>query len=336
MGSISNRQKMMNKWTEIVKQINDAQNIVIMTHTNMDGDAIGSASALCHALRSLSKRCVILLEDEIPGYLKFMHDHEHGSGDPFFVHEMPFVPQLAIAVDCGDAGRIEKRLDVYKACATKICVDHHVQTEKFADYSVVEPDASATGLLIYQLINELNVPVDKEIAEDLYVAIMTDTGCFRYSNTSAQCHLVAAELYKAGIEYDKLGTLIYDTLPLAQIRLEALAVDHMELFAENKACISFVTQKQLKDLGAGYDMTGSCIDVLRKVDTVEIAAFLKEHDDESIKLSLRAKSFADVNSVARALGGGGHIKAAGATMNVSMQEALYMVKQAIESELSKY
>ena len=326
----------MNKWTEIVEQINSAKKIVIMTHTNMDGDAIGSASALCHALRYLKKDCVILLEDDIPGYLKFMHDHEHAQGSPFFTFEMPFKADLAIVVDCGDASRIEKRLDVYKECASKICIDHHVQEDAFADYSVVEPDAAATGLLIYQLIKELNVPIDKEIAEDLFVAIMTDTGCFRYSNTTAECHLVAAELYKAGIEYDKLGTLIYDTLPVAQVKLESLAVEQMKLFSENKACISYVTQQQLKELGASYDMTSDCIDVLRKIDSVEIAAFLKEHFDGSIKLSLRAKSYADVNAVAKTFDGGGHIKAAGATLKCSMDEALKLVEEEIVKELARH
>ena len=305
----------MNKWTDIVKLIKKSDDIVILTHTNMDGDAIGSASALCHALRHMGKRSVILLEDDIPGYLKFMHDH--GSKD------------------CGDAGRIEKRFDVFSSCADRICVDHHIQTEHFADYSVVEPDASATGILIYQLINELGVPIDKEIAEDLYVAIMTDTGCFRYSNTTAECHLVTAELYKAGIEFDKLGTLIYDTLPLSQVKLEAMIIDWMELFEGGKAVISYITQDKLKEIGATYDMTSSCIDVLRKIDTVEVCAFLKEHEDGSIKLSMRAKSYADVNWVARELGGGGHVRAAGATFNVPMEEAIRLTKEKISEELSR-
>ena len=324
----------MNKWTEIAELIKSSDDIVIMTHTNMDGDAIGSASALCHALRNLGKRSVILLEDDIPGYLKFMHDHSgKDNSEPFFVFSMPFEPQLAIVVDCGDASRIEKRLGVYRSCAKTVCVDHHVQTEKFGDLSVVDPDASATGLLVYHLINELGVKIDKEIAEDLYVAIMTDTGCFRYSNTTAECHLVTAELYKAGIEFDKLGTLIYDTLPLSQIKLESLIVQWMDLFAGDKAVISYVTQDMLKKIGATYDMTGSCIDILRKIDSVEICAFLKEHEDGSIKLSLRAKSYADVNSVARALGGGGHIRAAGATIHASIEEAVALVKKAVEEEL---
>ena len=324
----------MNKWTQIVQLINRSDDIVIMTHTNMDGDAIGSASALCHALRSLGKRCVILLEDDIPGYLKFMHDHSE-KADPFFVKEMPFSPTLAVVVDCGDASRIEKRLDVYMSCDKKIVVDHHIQTEKFADYSVVEPEASATGILVYQLINELGVQVTKEIAEDLYVAIMTDTGCFRYSNTTAECHLVTAELYKAGIEFDKLGTLVYDTLPLPQVRLESEIINWMQMFADGKAVISYVTSEKLKELGATYDMTGSCIDVLRKIESVEICAFLKQHDDGSYKLSLRAKTYADVNRIASALGGGGHIRAAGATLRGSLSEVLARVVSETEKELKR-
>ena len=327
----------MNKWKPITEQINKSDDIVIMTHTNMDGDAIGSASALCHALRHLGKRCVILLEDDIPYYLKFMHDHSSSEGDelPFFVYSMPFAPSLAIAVDCGDEYRIEKRLDVYRSCETTICVDHHMQKGGFADYSVVDPKASATGLLVYELINELGVPIDKEIAEDLFVAIMTDTGCFRYSNTTAECHLVAAELYKAGIEFDKLGTLIYDTVPLSQMKLESLIIQWMELFADGRAAISYVTKEKLKELGATYDMTGSCIDVLRKIDSVEVCAFLKEYEDGTIRMSLRSKGKASVLNVAAALGGGGHEKASGGTLYMPMPDAIKAVKKAISEELRR-
>ena len=325
---------MMNKWTQIVQLINRSDDIVIMTHTNMDGDAIGSASALCHALRTLGKRCVILIEDDIPGYLKFMHDHSD-EGDPFFVKDMPFEANLAIVVDCGDVSRTEKRLGVFKACEKKIVVDHHIQDEKFADLCVVEPDASATGILVYQLIKELGVDITKKIAEDLYVAIMTDTGCFRYSNTTAECHLVTAELYKAGIEFDRLGTLVYDTLPLAQVKLESQIIDWMQLFAGGKAVISYVTLEKLRELGATYDMTGSCIDVLRKIDSVEVCAFLKQHEDGSFKLSLRAKRYADVNAVAKALGGGGHIRAAGATLRGDLSDVIAQVVSEVEKELKR-
>jgi len=324
----------MNKWTDIANCIKWSDRVVIMTHTNMDGDAIGSALALCHALRRMGKRCVILIEDDIPGYLKFMHDHSGHEGDPFFVRSMPFDPELALVVDCGDSGRIEKRLEVFQSCRTKICVDHHMQVGSFADHSVIDPKASATGLLVYELINELGVEIDKEIAEDLYVAILTDTGCFKYSNTTAECHLVTAQLYAYGIDHERLATLIYDTLDMAQIKLEAAIVDWMEVFADGRAVISYVTQEKLRELGAAYDMTGGCIDVLRKISGVEVCAFLKEHEDGSFKLSLRSKGDADVNRVAVKLGGGGHIKASGATLQLPLNEALARTKAGIEEELA--
>ena len=332
---MKNRKQTMGKWTDIVNCIKDSGSVVIMTHTNMDGDAIGSALALCHALRRLGKRCVILIEDDIPEYLKFMHDHSGSEGDPFFVRSMPFEPELALVVDCGDAGRIEKRLNVFESCRTRICVDHHMQVGSFADHSVIEPDASATGLLVYELIKELGVEINKEIAEDLYVAILTDTGCFKYSNTTAECHLVTAELYKYGIEHEKLATLIYDTLEIAQIKLEASIVDRMEVFADGRAVISYVTQEQLKELGASYDMTGTCIDVLRKIAGMEVCAFLKEHTDGTFKLSLRSKGAADVNRVAAELGGGGHVKASGATLEAPLCKAIEQTRKAIEKELAR-
>ena len=325
----------MGKWDDIVNCIKETPSAVIMTHTNMDGDAIGSALALCHALRKMGKRCVILMEDDIPGYLKFMHGHSGAEGDPFFVRTMPFEPELALAVDCSDSGRIEKRLSVFESCRTRICVDHHMQVGSFADHSVIEPEASATGLLVYELIRELGVAIDKEMAEDLYIAILTDTGCFKYSNTTAECHLVTAELYKYGIDHERLATLVYDTLDVAQVKLEASIVDRMELFAEGRAVISCVTQKQLKELGASYDMTGSCIDVLRKIAGVEVCAFLKEHEDGRFRLSLRSKGAADVNRVASLFGGGGHIKASGATLEGPLGSALEATKAAIEKELAR-
>ena len=325
----------MNKWTDIVNCIKEAGKIVIMTHTNMDGDAIGSALALCHAIRRMGKRSVILIEDDIPGYLKFMHGHSGEEGDPFFVRTMPFEPELALVVDCAVAGRIENRLSVYESCSIKICVDHHMQVGSFADHSVIEPEAPAAGILVYELIKELGITIDKEIAEDIYIAILTDTGCFKYSNTTAECHLVTAELYKYGIEHEKLATLIYDTLDLAQIKMEAAIVDWMEVFADGKAVMSYITQEQLRKFGASYDMTGSCIDLLRKIAGTEVCAFLKEHEDGTIKLSLRSKGKADVNRVAQELGGGGHIKASGATLEVSLDDALSMTKAAVEKELAR-
>lgn len=324
-------------WTDIVNCIKSYDDIVIMTHTNMDGDAMGSASALCHALRAMGKRSVILLEDAVPGYLNILHHHKGNEVElPYFVDRMPFDAGLAIAVDCGDEQRIERRLDVYHAAEKKICIDHHIQVGNFADYSVVDPNLAATGLLIYELIKELGVKIDTHIAEDLYVAIVTDTGRFKYSNTTAQVHKVVADLYSYGFDHVKLCNAIFDSFPISQIKAEGIATDNMELFADGKAVISFITLAEMNKVGAGYDQIDTCIDRIRIVEGTEIAAFLKEKEPNVIKLSLRAKSYADVNRVAASLGGGGHEKASGATLNMPLEEGMKLVKEEILKELARF
>ncbi|MDO5331341.1 MAG: bifunctional oligoribonuclease/PAP phosphatase NrnA [Bacillota bacterium] len=306
----------MYNWSEIVNCINSYNDIVILTHTNMDGDAMGSASALCHALRSLNKNAVILLEDSVPRYLNILNHHLGNDNEyPYFVSEMPFDAKLAIAVDCGDESRIEKRLDVFKKAEKRICIDHHIQTAPFADYTIVDPDLAATGLLIYKLIKELGAKIDTHIAEDLYVAIVTDTGRFKYSNTTAEVHQVVSELYEYNIDHVKLCNAIYDSYPMEQLKAEALAQEKMQLFANGKAVISNITIDEMNSIGVGYDQIDTCIDRIRIVEGVEVAAFLKEKEPSVIKVSFRAKSYADVNRVATALGGGGHEKASGATLN---------------------
>lgn len=327
----------MYNWNDIVNCIKAYDDIVIMTHTNMDGDAMGSASALCHALRFMGKRCVILLEDAVPGYLNILHHHKGDDKElPYFVDKMPYDAKLAIAVDCGDEKRIEKRLDVYHAAEKKICIDHHIQVGSFADYSVVDPDLAATGLLIYELINELGVKIDTHIAEDLYVAIVTDTGRFKYSNTTAQVHRVVADLYSYGFDHVKLCNAIFDSFPMSQIKAEGIATDNMEVFADGKAVISSISLEEMNSVSASYDQIDTCIDRIRIVEGTEIAAFLKEKEPNVIKLSLRAKSYADVNRVASALGGGGHEKASGATLNMPLKDAMETVKKEIINELARF
>lgn len=323
----------MNKWTDIINCINDSKDIVILTHTNMDGDAMGSTAALCCALRRLGKRAAVLIEDTIPGYLSVI---DHKTNYPYFVSEMPFEADLAIAVDCGDEKRIENRIDAFKNAKTRLCIDHHIQMEDFADYCVVEPQAAATGMLIFELLSELNFQIDKEIAEYLYVAIVTDTGRFKYDNTTAEVHKTVAKLYEYGIDGSAICTALYDSYPIEQLKAEAHAQELMELFADNKAVISNIRISDMQRIGAAFDQIDTCIDRIRVTGGVEIAAFLKEKEPNVFKLSLRSKSYADVNKVAQALGGGGHIRAAGATLEMDIDKAYALIKEEVEKELKRY
>lgn len=315
---------MNSKWDGIIDCIENANKIVILTHTSMDGDAMGSSSALCHMLRGMKKECYILLEDNIPAYLDILHNH-----DDFFVFELPYTADLAIAVDCADETRIEKRIDVFKAAKKTACIDHHMQTSYFADVNVVEPDVAATGILIYELMKEMRIPLNKEIAEDLYAAISTDTGSFKFRNTDARVHMVIADLYSYDIEASKLCNALYATYPLCQLKLESIAMDNCEIFADGKAAISYLTQENMRSVGASYEHADTSIERLRSIEGVEVACILKQNESGTYKASLRAKDYADVNAVAVVFGGGGHLKASGCNFDSDLRSAIDALKKEI-------
>ena len=320
----------MHNWNSIIKTIRNAQKILIFTHMNMDGDAAGSSCALCRSLRLAGKDCFVLLEDDCPAYLAFL------DSEGYFVMEAPWTPDLSIAVDCGDDSRIEKRKDVFHAAAKTVCIDHHMKTGPFAQDSVVDPEAPAAGSLIFELLQAMDAPVDRDIAEALYVAVATDTGSFRYGNTTPQAHLDTAKLYAYGIDHVKLCNLIWGSFPLPQLQLEAMAVERAVLFAGGRAAVSWCTLEDLQRLGAKDEHTECCIDRIRSIEGVEAAAFLKEKPDGTIKISLRSKSYADVNAVARQFDGGGHLRASGGRLKgVSMEEAVLRIRPALEAAVKK-
>lgn len=320
----------MHDWDELIKIIKNAQKILIFTHMNMDGDAAGSSCALCRSLRLMGKDCFVLLEDECPGYLKFL-----GEGG-YFITEATWKADLSIAVDCGDDSRIEHRTLYFHAAAETVCIDHHMKTGPFARHEVIDPEAPAAGSLVFELLQAMEAPIDKEVAEALYVAITTDTGSFRYGNTTPQAHLDAAKLYAYGIDHVKLCNYVWGSYPLPQLKLEAQAVERAEIFADGKATISWCTLEDLAKFGAKSEYTEMCIDRIRSIEGVEAAAYIKEKPDGSFKVSLRSKSYADVNQVARKFDGGGHLRASGCTLRgVSVEQAVGLLKPALEQAVKQ-
>ena len=317
----------MNHLKDIVEKLNNSQNVLLFPHINMDGDALGSSIALCKGLRMLGKECYILLDDEIPKYLAFL---DKG----YCVNKALIFPDTCVAIDCGDISRIENRKDIFFSAKTTICIDHHLVNEPFAKFNIIDPTSAATGILIFKILKDLEVKIDKEIADALFVAILTDTGSFRYSNADENTHLAVAELYQYGLDHVTICNAIYDNVPPTQMVIESNVLNKMEIFASGKACISYATCQMLKDADVTPDQTETVIDKLRSIQGVEIAAFLKEKPDGNYKASFRAKSYANVAKIAVSLGGGGHEKASGCIVMPPLENALKTVKLAIEKELS--
>ncbi len=310
----------------IAEKLLEAQSVLIYPHIHMDADALGSAAALCRGLRKLGKESFIHIEDDVAGNLQFL-DKGYCTLEP------DMEPDVCICVDCSGENRIPERYEAFRKGKTTLVVDHHRTAEAFADLDYVDPDAAATGELIYDLLGIMGIEIDKELGEALFAALATDTGKFQYSNTTKRTHEIVMALYDSGMDHMYVSNEIYENNSYESLLLETKIMSTLERFADGKGIIAHVTQEMLRETGTTMDETEAIVGKLRAIRGVEVAAFLKEHEENVIKSSLRAKTYADVAVISSEFGGGGHIKAAGCTMNMPMEEARETMKDRITKQL---
>ncbi len=314
-------------YAEVAKLIKSHQTFLITTHVNPDGDGLGAESALFVALRKLGKKVEVVNHDPLPyrfDYLAFTPFYQ--TSDRIPDHEVCFV------LDAGDFTRIREGVQ-RDEFATLVNIDHHYSNDRYGDYNLVVPEAAATGEVVYELIKTLKVKVDKGIAEGIYTSIVTDTGRFRYPNTTPKIFRLAAELEEAGAETSKISESIFGNITKEAMELTRLAL--ASIHTTNSGAIGSMTLTQVDFLKskASDDDTENLINLVRNLDTVQIAAFLKERPDGRIKLSLRSKNGINVANVAKQFGGGGHSYAAGAVLEGPLDKALKAVLTACQSAL---
>jgi phosphoesterase RecJ-like protein len=305
-----------------------AKTVLLFPHVQMDGDALGSASALCRALRAMGKEAHILINEIVPANILFL-DEGFCTTDAGIITN----PDVCLAVDCSDISRIEGRKTVFFQGTVTMCIDHHVTNEAFADLNFVDRHAASTGEISYRLLEQMQYPMDALSAQALYAAMATDTGNFTYSNTTRETHLIAASLFETGMDHSRIGVEIYQNSRPEKVKLTALCFATMEFVGEGKANIALITQDMLKQTGASMEETEGLVEQMRNISGVEISCIMKE-DNGRIKVSMRSKTNGDVASIARNFGGGGHKKAAGFTLEIPMEEAKVLVKNAILQQLT--
>ncbi|MCB6992597.1 bifunctional oligoribonuclease/PAP phosphatase NrnA [bacterium 210820-DFI.6.37] len=313
---------------EIAERLLAAERVLLFPHIQMDGDALGSAAALCGALRSAGKQAAVLVEDPVPEYIQFL-DQGYCTEDPEAIPS----PDVCVCVDCGEVSRFPKREKYFFQGKTTICVDHHTTSRPFADYNYIDPKAAATAEIIYRLLTAMELPIDKETGEALFTGICTDTGNFQYSNTTKESHLIAAALYDSGIDHAGIAVKLYQNTSLEKLRITNKILNGLRLFCEGRAAMAWVDQEMLQQTGASMEDTEGSVETLRNIKGVEIAAFLKEKEAGVIKVSMRAKTDGNVAKIAEKFGGGGHVKAAGCTLRTDMETALGQLAEAMEESL---
>ena len=295
---------------EVLALIKENRSFVLTAHVSPDGDSLGSLLAFYEFLIGQGKQVMIILDDILPPVYRILpHWDVIRSVDEVGRINADFL----IILDASTSDRIGRVGEIVHAPTLNI--DHHVSNRGFTDYRWLDADAAATGELIYRLIDEAKAPITQEMAINLYTAIATDCGFFRYANTKPTTMRIGAELLAHGVEPNIIAEAL-ETVSMNTMRLTVRALQTMAFFAEGKIAIITVT----KDMLANDESTDELITYPRKIEGVDVAVMLKQRDDSSVKVSMRSRTV-DVSQVALRFGGGGHARAAGCSIEGSIEEA---------------
>ncbi len=315
---------------KIADVINKSNKIAILPHISADGDAIGSSLALAIELSARGKEVSVVLEENIPQVFEFLP----GIQLIFVYPEVQKDIDLVIALDCGDMDRLGSRREVFESGPVTVNIDHHPTNQGFADYDYVDSSSSATGEIIYRLLEAIEVTPTRDTATCLYTAMTTDTGSFKYSNTGPMTHAICANLLKKGIDIADISKRVFDTTSYEKVRLTGEAIDSLELFIQGRVAVMTLTQEAIIRSGASQEDSDGIINVARNIRGVEVAVMLRQIHNGSIKVNLRSNYDVDVSLLAGKYAGGGHKRAAGFTVNKGeLQEVIDMLLEDLKGML---
>ena len=289
-------------------------NYAIVTHRRPDGDTIGSSAVLCMGLRQLGKTAYILENPEVTPKYARLH---HGLTKPA-AEDGDFV----ITVDVASPGMLP---DCFKLLPFDLRIDHHGNATSFTPVELVEPEAAACGEIIFGVLTEMGAELDIPMANALYTAISTDTGCFRYANTTANTFAVAAACAKAGAEVFLINQALFETNTLARLQVQSWMVQNAIFLQDGKIAICPLPKAVEAQFGAGEDDLENISGFPRTIEGVKLAVTIREEGTSKVKMSVRAVPGQDASALCAKFGGGGHKGAAGASMNMTMDEAVKAV-----------
>lgn len=308
---------------EFFKSNND---FLILTHKSPDGDTLGSAYALCESLQLYGKRAGVICSDEIPK--KFYYFTEK------IINNCNTENPTVISVDIADTKLMGSLKEKYEN-KVMLSVDHHVTNLYFAKYNYVNAFSGANCENIYEILVNLGMPINKNIAEALYTGISTDTGCFRYSNTTSKTHLIAANLMDYGINNSEIDRIMFETKTKSKIALEKYVLDNLKFYFNGNAAIVVLEKEQTEALGCSDDDFDGISSITRCIEGVKVGITLREKENNVFKGSVRTYEPFDASDICKRLSGGGHARAAGCEITAKKEDAVKKVLNSIEIEISE-
>ena len=312
---------------QMAQRLKSADNILILCHKNPDGDTVGCGSALYYALKALDKNAAVLCSGTIPARYAFTNAH---------LFKGEFEPETVVAVDVAGLQLFGEGNGVPRYSRhVDLCIDHHAGNSGYADFTLLDGSAAAAAELMYRVILEMGVDITPHIADCLYTGVATDTGCFRFSATTANTHLVAAKLILAGAQLEELNTLLFDTKPRERMEAERIARNHLEYHLDDRCALMYLTRDEIEQSGVDpadlEELTSQPI----SIEGVKVGLLLRQQPGGSYRISVRTAKGVDACAIARRLGGGGHTRAAGCELLGNLDNAKNAILAEVQAELDR-
>ncbi|MEG2841883.1 MAG: bifunctional oligoribonuclease/PAP phosphatase NrnA [Ruthenibacterium sp.] len=306
---------------QVISRLLKAQNILLLCHKNPDGDTLGSASVLCAALRQLGKTAAILCADSISDRYDYMQ--------MTLFHE-EFKPEYIVAVDVAGIQLFGDAVAAYSA-RVDLCIDHHPSNSGYADSMLLDGGAAATAEIMYDVICALGIEITPLFADCLYTGIATDTGCFKFANTTARTHEITAKLIAAGADVVRLNNLLFENKSRRRVEAERIALQSLEYYFDGRCAVICLTKEQISETGADSTDLEGITGIPRAIEGVQVGITMRQQPTGSYKVSVRTEVGVDASAICAHLGGGGHKQAAGCEILGSTENA----KSALLAEVEK-
>ena len=328
--NIIGTEQYMNSSAEITRAIRGAKHIVITGHIRPDGDAVGACLGLARSLNNAGFTTTVLDLEPLPERCRFLpRPGECRSSENFDFA----ATDLIIVLDSGSLDRSPEFVAARKDSIPVINIDHHISNTEFGRLNLVEPAASSVGEILCRLLPEAGFEITTPAAEALWVSIVTDTGRFSYSNTTAATMQAAARLLQTGIRSHDINHELYNSVPLRQIRLQGRAINNLTIHENGKLALTTISESDFTELGCTPADTEEIVNIARNIENVSAAVFLYELSDKNeTKVSLRTAEPYDAAELCRSLGGGGHARAAGCTMPGRLAETKPAILRIIHKQ----
>lgn len=304
-----------------------ADHILILSHMKPDGDTLGSAFALAGALRTLGKTVRVSCSDGFPARFDFLYEAFDVEHQPAFEPEFVLAADIASVALLGDENAgWRDRID--------LCIDHHPSNEQYAGHLLLDAEAAATAEVVYRVIHALGVPFNRAIAAAVYTGVATDTGCFRYANTTAYTHKVAAEMLDVGIDGFSINRRMFELKTPGRVELERLVRGALEYYLDGKVALMVVTREMTCATGVSDEDMDGISSLPRQIEGVEAGVTVRQRPDDTYRISLRTGELVDASKVCARFGGGGHARAAGCTLSGTSDAVKRQLVDALREVLS--